>query len=59
MTLEEITKIHHKIPINLLQEQEGQIPVLKFNHYHSIPLYKRPMGHIAHLSNLGPYRNII
>jgi hypothetical protein len=20
---------------------------------------KRPMGHIAHLSNLGPYRNII
>jgi hypothetical protein len=21
--------------------------------------YKRPMGHIAHLSNLGPYRNII
>jgi hypothetical protein len=22
-------------------------------------LYKRPMGHIAHLSNLGPCRNII
>jgi hypothetical protein len=24
-----------------------------------MPLNKRPMGHIAHLSNLGPYKNII